>query len=136
MLANHLGYSVTTINLAFSCLSTSYFIFNVYSGLIFLSFCLTGLASEYIQRDFMLNYVCAEFRYIIVGPCKDILVFFQKVNQACSFFESQIKVVPIPNLLGSSVVPKEIGWLSSLTGGAFLFSDLSTISKSSGGVSP
>lgn len=48
----------------------------------------------------MLNYVCAESRHIIVGPCKDILVFFQKVNQACSFFESQSGSYPNPKRLG------------------------------------
>lgn len=106
MLANHFGYSVTTRNPAFSCFSTSSFIFNVYSGLILSPQFLLDWLGIRIQRDFMLNYVCAEFRYIIVGPCKDILVFFQKVNQACSFFESKMKVVPIPNLLGSSAVPK------------------------------
>lgn len=66
----------------------------------------------------MLNYVCAESRHIIVGPCKDILVLYSFKRSIRLIRSSRVKVVPILTSWGSSAVPKlmVMGWVSSMTG--------------------
>ena len=37
------------------------------------------------HRNDMLDYLCIIFLQIIIGPCEDILVLFEKFNECCSF---------------------------------------------------
>lgn len=99
LLANHSGYSVTTRNPAFSCFSTSSLMkpFSFYSAFSSVSAWLAWHQdTKRFYAKLCLCWVQAYHRRTMQRhPC---IVFFQKGNQAYSFFESQSG--SYPNLLG------------------------------------